>query len=112
MSVIVRHPDGRIQLFSKGADSVIYPRLADTAPGVATATQLHVERFAAEGLRTLLFAARDLDPSEWEQFKAAQAIALQVVGHERDAALEVRLTDTRFPLSLSLSLSLSLPLLP
>ncbi|CAH4036167.1 unnamed protein product [Pieris brassicae] len=62
MSVIVRAPNGDIKLFCKGADSVIYPRLAggpDAAP-YAAVTLEHLSLFAAEGLRTLVFAVADI----------------------------------------------------
>ncbi|KAJ3331183.1 hypothetical protein HDU76_003844 [Blyttiomyces sp. JEL0837] len=71
MSVIYRFPDGKIVLICKGADSVILERLRD--PGAMTneeceileKTMFHLAEFAAEGLRTLLYASRALDPEEY-----------------------------------------------
>ncbi|KPJ01062.1 putative phospholipid-transporting ATPase IA [Papilio xuthus] len=62
MSVIVRTPAGQIRLYCKGADSVIYPRLAGGPQHAryAQATLAHLEHFAAEGLRTLVFAVADI----------------------------------------------------
>lgn len=61
MSVLVRTPEGGVRLLCKGADSVLWPRLAggDAAPH-ADATLAHLEMFATEGLRTLVFAVADI----------------------------------------------------
>lgn len=49
MSIIVRCPNGQLRLFAKGADSVIFERLAiDQDPRT---TALHLHEFAVEGLR-------------------------------------------------------------
>ncbi|KAG6460163.1 hypothetical protein O3G_MSEX011818 [Manduca sexta] len=67
MSVIVRTPTGGIKLYCKGADSVVYPRLArGPAAPHAPATLAHLEHFAAEGLRTLVFAQADLPHHVYE----------------------------------------------
>lgn len=42
MSTIVRGPDGRIKIFTKGADTVIYERLAQTSE-LSDATLVHLE---------------------------------------------------------------------
>lgn len=42
MSTIVRGPDGRIKIFTKGADTVIYERLARTSE-LSDATLVHLE---------------------------------------------------------------------
>lgn len=53
---------GEIKLYCKGADSVIYQRLQGGASNAkyAEATLAHLEHFAAEGLRTLVFAVADI----------------------------------------------------
>ena len=65
MSVIVRIPDGRIKLYIKGADSVILPRLGDDPTAShkrkhEQKTIQHLDEFAAEGLRTLCCASREI----------------------------------------------------
>lgn len=71
MSVIVKTPDGKIKLFCKGADSVIYERLCPTPldnndleqsslDDFRDVTLEHLEAFASEGLRTLCFAVADI----------------------------------------------------
>lgn len=47
MSVVVRVPDGRIQLMVKGADTVIYDRLGNQQ--YADVTMQHLEDFATRG---------------------------------------------------------------
>nr|XP_037870827.1 probable phospholipid-transporting ATPase IA isoform X5 [Bombyx mori] len=81
MSVIVRTPEGTIKLYCKGADSVIYSRLSggDSAP-FAAATLAHLEHFAAEGLRTLVFAVADIPEQvyqDWSNTYHKASIAIQ-----------------------------------
>jgi phospholipid-translocating P-type ATPase (flippase) len=76
MSVVVREPPSmgsRLRLYTKGADSVIYPLIAET-PEMADlkiTTLAHMVGYADDGLRTLVIAAKDLD-EEWfvEWYKA------------------------------------------
>lgn len=71
MSVIVKTPEGKIKLFCKGADSVIYERLCpislensdpeqNSLDDFRDITLEHLEAFASEGLRTLCFAVADI----------------------------------------------------
>jgi len=52
MSVIVRR-DGKIRLYCKGADNVIFERLRPGQDDLKTTTQDHLDNFAVDGLRTL-----------------------------------------------------------
>lgn len=77
MSVIVRTPEGKIKLFCKGADSVIFERLAqrldpneekDTGESFEDfreVTLAHLEAFASEGLRTLCFGVADIPEARY-----------------------------------------------
>ena len=66
MSAIVRDPQGRIVLFCKGADSVIYERLAsDHDVQLRAETLQNLEDFANGGLRTLCVAGRFLTEEEY-----------------------------------------------
>ena len=66
MSVIVRCPDGKIILYCKGADSVIYERLtSDHDPVLKEQTQKDMESFANGGLRTLCIAYRYVSEDEY-----------------------------------------------
>lgn len=42
MSTVVRMPDGRIKIYTKGADTVIYERLAGTS-SLSDTTLVHLE---------------------------------------------------------------------
>uniref|UniRef100_A0A3P8S285 Phospholipid-transporting ATPase n=1 Tax=Amphiprion percula TaxID=161767 RepID=A0A3P8S285_AMPPE len=68
MSVIMRTPSGRIRLYCKGADTVIYDRLADSSR-YKEITLKHLEQFATEGLRTLCFAVADISESSYQQWQ-------------------------------------------
>ena len=61
MSVIVRSPDDRILCITKGADSVIFPRLQSGQDELIGRTGQHLEQYAKQGLRTLLLAKREID---------------------------------------------------
>uniref|UniRef100_A0A673HKS5 Phospholipid-transporting ATPase n=1 Tax=Sinocyclocheilus rhinocerous TaxID=307959 RepID=A0A673HKS5_9TELE len=67
MSVIMRTPSGKIRLYCKGADTVIYERLTDSSR-YKDITLKHLEQFATEGLRTLCFAVVDISESSYEQW--------------------------------------------
>ncbi|KAI0777467.1 phospholipid-translocating P-type ATPase [Trametes elegans] len=69
MSVIVRNPQGQLILYCKGADSVIYERLAkDHDPELKAATARDMEAFANGGLRTLCIAYRYLSEQEYVEW--------------------------------------------
>ncbi|KAH8415892.1 hypothetical protein KR222_003038 [Zaprionus bogoriensis] len=87
MSVIVRTPEGKIKLFMKGADSVVYERLASRNQAYRDATLQHLEEFASEGLRTLCLAVADIDPevyAEWSETYRKGTLAL----HQRERKME------------------------
>ncbi|XP_041799471.1 probable phospholipid-transporting ATPase IA isoform X7 [Chelmon rostratus] len=71
MSVIMRTPSGKIRLYCKGADTVIYDRLADSSR-YKEITLKHLEQFATEGLRTLCFAVADVSESSYQQWLEIQ----------------------------------------
>ncbi|KAL0839951.1 hypothetical protein ABMA28_016563 [Loxostege sticticalis] len=81
MSVIVRTPTGEIKLYCKGADSVIYPRLGGGEHAQhADGTLQHLEHFASEGLRTLVFAVADIPAAvyqDWSNTYHKASIAIQ-----------------------------------
>ncbi|XP_015076708.1 phospholipid-transporting ATPase 3-like isoform X2 [Solanum pennellii] len=67
-SVVCRYPDGRLVLYCKGADNVIYERLRDGESDLKKRTREHLEQFGAAGLRTLCLAYRDLNPDVYESW--------------------------------------------
>ncbi|KAK6355385.1 hypothetical protein TWF696_004492 [Orbilia brochopaga] len=69
MSAIIRMPDDKIILFCKGADSIIYSRLApNEQQDLRKTTAEHLEVFAREGLRTLCLAERVLTEEEYREW--------------------------------------------
>ncbi|KAJ7054208.1 phospholipid-transporting ATPase 1 [Mycena amicta] len=88
MSCIYRSPEGKIVMFCKGADSVIYARLApDHDPALKDATHRDMEAFANSGLRTLCVAWRVLSQDEYTRWsRSYDEAANRVEG--RDEAIE------------------------
>lgn len=62
--------DGKIKLYCKGADSMVFERLHSSSDQVMKQTVEHLNRFAGEGLRTLCLAKKDLDEEFVENWKA------------------------------------------
>lgn len=92
MSAIIRMPNGKIMLFCKGADSIIYSRLRKgEQPELRKATAEHLEMFAREGLRTLCIAQKELDEEEYRIWNKEHDIAANAVV-DRDEKLE-KLSD-------------------
>ena len=58
MTVIVKNSEGKIICMTKGADSIIIPRLKTGQDQLINKTLKYVEDYANEGLRTLLIAQK------------------------------------------------------
>lgn len=69
MSVITRNSRGEIKLYCKGADTVIFERLASNGQSFKDLTLRHLEEFATEGLRTLCCAVSIIPPDVYEDWK-------------------------------------------
>ncbi|XP_036973703.1 phospholipid-transporting ATPase ID [Acanthopagrus latus] len=82
MSVIVRSPEGKLTLFCKGADTIIYERLHPSCNQLKGVTTRHLNEYAGEGLRTLVLAYKDLDESYMDGFKRRH--------HEASTAMDGR----------------------
>ncbi|KAJ7176874.1 phospholipid-transporting ATPase 1 [Mycena filopes] len=91
MSTIYRAPDGKLVMYCKGADSVIYARLtADHDPALKEATRRDMEAFANSGLRTLCIAWRVLGQEEYTRWGAGgrdEAIEAACEQLERDLTI-------------------------
>ncbi|KAI8873054.1 phospholipid-translocating P-type ATPase, partial [Ramicandelaber brevisporus] len=68
MSVVVSKPDGQRVLFSKGADSIMYPRLRHGQDSLVNTTATHLEEFASSGLRTLVVGYRLVSDDEYSSW--------------------------------------------
>ncbi|KAJ1687104.1 hypothetical protein LUZ63_018494 [Rhynchospora breviuscula] len=67
-SVICRYPNGRLVLYCKGADTVIFERLSPGNQEAKSITREHLEQFGAAGLRTLCLAYRELTGELYESW--------------------------------------------
>ncbi|CAN6305229.1 unnamed protein product [Urochloa humidicola] len=67
-SVVCRFPNGRLVLYCKGADNVVYERLADGSHDMKKTSREHLEQFGSAGLRTLCLAYRDLNREQYESW--------------------------------------------
>lgn len=88
MSVIVKEPEGRILLFSKGADSVMFKRLAPDGRKFEEDTRRHINEYSDSGLRTLVLAYRVLDEKEYKEFNEKLNDAKTSVSADRDEKIE------------------------
>ena len=80
MSVILRQPDGKIVVYSKGADSIMMARLADDVPSkMRKRTQAHIDEFSLEGLRTLICGKKFLTDEEYQTFAKQYNAALSMI---------------------------------
>lgn len=69
MTVVVRADDGSYMVFTKGADTIMFPLLAPNLLGsredsILQATIGHLNDFSTIGLRTLVYAHRLLTPEQ------------------------------------------------
>ncbi|KAK3699934.1 hypothetical protein QZH41_016596 [Actinostola sp. cb2023] len=91
MSVVVRTPEGKIKLYCKGADTVIFERLRDNQLYHEISVK-HLEEYAKEGLRTLCIAMTELEPeeySEWSKIYYEASTALENRPEKVDEASEL-----------------------
>ncbi|TRY65285.1 hypothetical protein DNTS_015442, partial [Danionella cerebrum] len=82
MSVIVRNPKGKLTLYCKGADTIIYERLHPSCSKLMKVTTEHLNEYAGEGLRTLALAYKHLDRGMFEEWRQRH--------HEASTAMEDR----------------------
>ncbi|XP_057447952.1 putative phospholipid-transporting ATPase 9 isoform X2 [Lotus japonicus] len=88
MSVIVKDEEGRIMLLCKGADSVMFERLAKDGREFEEKTTEHVNEYADAGLRTLILAYRELDEELYNEFDSKFSQAKNSVTEDRETLIE------------------------
>ncbi|XP_055729549.1 phospholipid-transporting ATPase IC-like [Salvelinus fontinalis] len=86
MSIILRFPDGRIRLYCKGADTVIYERLSPNSRHKEV-TQTALDIFANQTLRTLCLCYKDISKQEFDAWAKKHKEASVAMGN-REAALD------------------------
>ena len=68
-TIIVKTPEGKIILYCKGADSIIEKRLSKKSnEEILTQCKYYVDKFSAQGLRTLFIAMKLLSENEYQIF--------------------------------------------
>ncbi|KAG5099545.1 hypothetical protein JHK82_044597 [Glycine max] len=88
MSVIVEDEEGKILLLCKGADSIMFERLAKNGREFEEKTMEHVHEYADAGLRTLILAYRELDAEEYKEFDNKFSMAKNLVSADQDILIE------------------------
>ncbi|CAL0315296.1 unnamed protein product [Lupinus luteus] len=88
MSVIVKDKEGRTLLLCKGADSVMFERLAKNGREFEEKTLEHVHEYADAGLRTLILAYRELNEKEFKEFHNKISEAKNSVSEDRETLVE------------------------
>ncbi|GMH27539.1 hypothetical protein Nepgr_029382 [Nepenthes gracilis] len=88
MSVIVQTEEGKLLLLSKGADSVMFARLAKDGADFEEETRDHVNEYADAGLRTLILAYRELDEEEYTEFNQKFSEARNSVSADRETLMD------------------------
>ncbi|KAL7606801.1 hypothetical protein Lser_V15G14794 [Lactuca serriola] len=67
-SVVCRYKNGRLVLYCKGADTVIYERLGAGSDEIKQITRVHMEQYGEAGLRTLCLAYKELSEDVYESW--------------------------------------------
>ncbi|KAG2606681.1 hypothetical protein PVAP13_4NG211787 [Panicum virgatum] len=92
MTVILKDEDDQILLFCKGADSIIFDRLAKNGRMYEVDTTRHLNDYGEAGLRTLALSYRVLEESEYSSWNAEFVKAKTSIGPDRELQLE-RVSD-------------------
>ncbi|XP_058774450.1 putative phospholipid-transporting ATPase 9 [Vicia villosa] len=87
MSVIVKDEEGKILLLCKGADSVMFERLAKDGREYEEKTLEDVHDYADAGLRTLILAYRELDEEKYKEFDKEFSQAKISVSADRETLI-------------------------
>lgn len=88
MSVIIRNSEGKLLLLSKGADSIMFNRLANDGKVFEEQTKEHINEYADAGLRTLVLAYRELDEDEYNAFDKAFTEAKNLMSVDREEIID------------------------
>lgn len=88
MSVVLKSfQTNKIIMYSKGADAMIYSRLASNQDDMMSTTDKALEEFASHGLRTLCMTKKELDPDAYHDWARRYQHA-SVATDNREALME------------------------
>ncbi|XP_037936228.1 probable phospholipid-transporting ATPase IH isoform X2 [Teleopsis dalmanni] len=68
MSVIVKDENGTKWIYTKGAESYVFPLCANSSADMISKTDAHISDFARHGLRTLAIARKRIAEADYQQF--------------------------------------------
>jgi len=85
--IVQKGADGPVMILVKGADTSVMPFVEESCQ-YFEATQNHIDKFGDQGLRTLVFAGRNVPREEWEAWYARFGVASKLA-HGREAALRM-----------------------
>lgn len=80
----MRNPQGKIKLYSKGADTIIFELLDSSSEALMHTTSEHLSEFAGEGLRTLALAYKDVDEDYFAVWTKRLLFASTVIENRED----------------------------
>ncbi|VDP33961.1 unnamed protein product [Schistosoma mattheei] len=89
MSIMAKHPDGTYHIHSKGAESSIFEISNLSTADLKQLASKHVTQFAINGLRTLVYASRQVDSREYYHLLNEFYHANSLFGSERSDALKI-----------------------
>lgn len=73
---VILEKDNRVYVYCKGADNIILERLRHKDTKTVKTTQERIEHWSVEGLRTLLFARREIRKEDYEKWAKMYAYSL------------------------------------
>lgn len=87
MSMVLRCPDGSVKMITKGADTIMMPLLKPSSEN--DVAQDHIDLFAKEGLRTLVYASKTIPENEFQEWFADFTAARNLLTDRERAVSEV-----------------------
>ncbi|KAK4791486.1 hypothetical protein SAY86_031899 [Trapa natans] len=88
MSVIIKDEEGKLLILCKGADSVMFERLAKSSGKFEEDTREHVNMYADAGLRTLILGYRELEDEEYRNFSKKLNEVKNSISADRDSLVD------------------------
>ncbi|TGZ61384.1 hypothetical protein CRM22_008024 [Opisthorchis felineus] len=90
MTVMVRYPDGTFHIHSKGAEArLLEPEIcSQSSSEIRTLALERANEFGRSGLRTLMYATRQVDSAEYHKLLGERERAMRQFGEDRRQALK------------------------
>ncbi|KAG5441789.1 putative phospholipid-transporting ATPase IF [Clonorchis sinensis] len=90
MTVMVRYPDGTFHIHSKGAEArLLEPEIcSQSSSELRTLALERANEFGRSGLRTLMYATRQVDSAEYHELLGERERAMRQFGEDRRQALK------------------------